>query len=145
MTRRRLAVALCAACIAVSGLAGAAPPAGAKEFAPKVKRQLSLLTRNNMTDSRLPGAAVGVWAPGRRKYVRAFGIANRNTGRRARITDHVRIASITKTFTATAVLQLVQRGRLSLDDNLSEYVSGVPNGDVITIRQMLNMTSGIYD
>lgn len=143
MTRRRIAI--CAACIAVSGLAAAPPPAGAKEFAPKVQRQLSLLTRNNMTDSRLPGAAVGVWAPGRGRYVRAFGIANRNTGRRARITDHVRIASITKTFTATAVLQLVQRGRLSLDDNLSEYVSGVPNGDVITIRQMLNMTSGIYD
>jgi D-alanyl-D-alanine carboxypeptidase len=56
-----------------------------------------------------------------------------------------RIASITKTFTATAILQLVDQGRLSLDDQLSAYVSGVPNGQVITIRQMLNMTSGIYD
>jgi D-alanyl-D-alanine carboxypeptidase len=145
MARKRLAVALCVACIAVSGVAAAAPSAGAKGFSPKVQRQLTLVVKNNMTDSRLPGAAVGVWAPGRGSYVRAFGIGNRTTGRPARITDHVRIASITKTFTATAILQLVQRGRLSLDDHLSEYVPGTPNGDVITIRQLLNMTSGIFD
>jgi D-alanyl-D-alanine carboxypeptidase len=145
MTRKQLAVALCAACITVSGTAAAPPSAGAKGFSPKVQRKLTRVTRNNMTDARLPGAAVGVWVPGRGSYVRAFGIGNRATGRPARATDHVRIASITKTFTATAILQLVDRGRLSLDDHLSEYVPGVPNGDVITIRQMLNMTSGIYD
>jgi len=77
--------------------------------------------------------------------VRAFGIANRKTGRPARIKDHVRIASMTKTFTATAILQLVDQGRLSLDDHLSTFVPGVDNGDRITIREMLNMTSGIYD
>jgi D-alanyl-D-alanine carboxypeptidase len=145
MTRRRLAFALCAAGIATSGLAAGAPSAGAKDFSPSVQRQLTLTTKNNMTDSRLPGAAVGVWVPGRGSYVRSFGIGNRRTGRPARVGDHVRIASITKTFTGTAILQLVDRGRLSLDDHLSKYVGGVPNGDAITIRQMLHMTSGIYD
>jgi D-alanyl-D-alanine carboxypeptidase len=121
-----------------------AAPANAA-FTPKLKRKLALVVRNDMTDNRLPGVGVGVWQPGRGSWVRAFGTGNRTTGRPARITDHVRIASITKTFTATAILQLVDQGRLSLDDHLSTYVPGVDNGDQITIRQMLNMTSGIYD
>jgi D-alanyl-D-alanine carboxypeptidase len=145
MIRKRLALALFAAGIAVSGLTTAATPAGAKSFSPEVQRKLALATKNNMTDSRLPGAAVGVWVPGRGSYVRAFGIGNRATGRPAETTDHVRIASNTKTFAATAILQLVDDGRLSLDDHLSQYVSGVPNGDAITIRQLLHMTAGVYD
>lgn len=55
------------------------------------------------------------------------------------------IASITKTFTATAVLQLVDQGRIGLDDHLSTYVGGVDNGDRITVRQLLDMTAGVYD
>ena len=145
MTRRPLAVALSAAGIVVFGLAAAAPTAGARDFSPELERKLSLVARNNMTDARLPGAAVGVWVPGRGSYVRAFGMADRGTGRPARATDHVRIASITKTFAATAILQLVDDGRLSLDDHLSQYVAGVPNGDAITIRQLLHMTAGVYD
>jgi D-alanyl-D-alanine carboxypeptidase len=62
-----------------------------------------------------------------------------------RVDDHVRIASITKTFTAVAVLQLVEENRLGLDDRLSSYVQGIDNGDRITIRNLLGMTSGIYD
>ena len=145
MTGKRLTLAVCAAAIALTGLAAGAPTAGARSFSPEVQRKLALATRNNMTEARLPGAVVGVWVPGRGSYVRAFGIANRATGRPARITDHVRIASNTKTFAATAILQLVDDGRLSLDDHLSQYVPGVPNGDVITIRQLLHMTAGVYD
>jgi D-alanyl-D-alanine carboxypeptidase len=144
MHGKPLIAALSAAC-AVLGLAAAAPSAGADGFSREVQHQLSLVTRNNMTDARLPGAVVGVWAPGRGSYVRAFGIGNRTTGRPAHATDHVRIASITKTFAATAILRLVDRGKLSLDDHLSEYVPGVANGDSITIRQLLNMTAGVYD
>jgi D-alanyl-D-alanine carboxypeptidase len=59
--------------------------------------------------------------------------------------DHVRIASITKTFTATVVLQLVEEGMLSLDDRLGHFITGIPNGDGITIRQLLGMSAGIYN
>lgn len=58
---------------------------------------------------------------------------------------HFRIGSVTKTFVATVVLQLVDEGRVGLDDPVDRYVAGVPKGDLITVRQVLNHTSGLYD
>ncbi|SIO54384.1 serine hydrolase domain-containing protein [Chitinophaga niabensis] len=55
------------------------------------------------------------------------------------------IASVTKTFTATAILKLAERGRLSLEDKLSKYYPDYPRGDSITIRHLLTHTSGIYN
>jgi D-alanyl-D-alanine carboxypeptidase len=54
-----------------------------------------------------------------------------------------RIGSITKTFTGTAIMQLAEAKKLSLDDTIQKYVSGIPNGDRITLRQLADMTSGI--
>ena len=56
-----------------------------------------------------------------------------------------KIASQTKTFTADLILQLVGEGKVSLDDHISKWIAGVPNGDQITIRQLLNHTSGLAD
>ena len=99
-----------------------------------------------MEDKRLPGLNVGIWisrpaAP----WSRPLAQATSKPVRRWTLADHVRIASITKSFTATAILQLVDQGRLSLDDKLAQFIEGIPNGDRITIRHLLNMTSGIYD
>ncbi len=57
----------------------------------------------------------------------------------------MRIGSITKTFTATVVLQLVDEKKLTLGDSLSEFVPWVPGARGITVRQLLNMTSGLYN
>jgi CubicO group peptidase (beta-lactamase class C family) len=56
---------------------------------------------------------------------------------------HTRIGSVTKTFTGTVVMRLSQDHKLSLDDPIEKYVSGVPNGNSITLRQLANMTSGV--
>jgi D-alanyl-D-alanine carboxypeptidase len=57
-----------------------------------------------------------------------------------------RVGSITKTFVATVMLQLVSEGRLSLDDSVEHWLPGlVPGGDKITVRQLLNHTSGIFN
>ena len=58
---------------------------------------------------------------------------------------HFRIASNTKTMTAAVIVQLAQEGQLDLDDPVSKYVSGVPNGDQITIAELLTMRSGLYN
>src|SRR5207253_2507969 len=55
------------------------------------------------------------------------------------------IGSNTKTFTGTVILQVVDEGNLGLDDPVSEYQPKVPNGENITIRQLLNMSSGLYN
>jgi D-alanyl-D-alanine carboxypeptidase len=58
----------------------------------------------------------------------------------------LRVGSITKTFVATVVLQLAGEGRLSLDDSVERWLPGlVPGGDAITLRQLLNHTSGIFN
>src|SRR5438552_1213889 len=58
---------------------------------------------------------------------------------------HLRIASNTKTMTAAVIVLLAQEGKLSLNDPVSKYVPGVPNGDNITITELLNMRSGLYN
>jgi D-alanyl-D-alanine carboxypeptidase len=60
--------------------------------------------------------------------------------------DHFKIASLTKTYTATVVLQLVGEGKLHLTDSVEQRLPRVvPNGGKITIRQLLNHTSGLFD
>jgi D-alanyl-D-alanine carboxypeptidase len=60
--------------------------------------------------------------------------------------DLVRIGGVTKSYTATVVLQLVGEGKLALDDTVEQRLPGtIPNGGDITIRQLLNHTSGIAD
>lgn len=56
-----------------------------------------------------------------------------------------RIGSVTKTYVAAVVLGLAHDGALSLDDKLSKWVTDVPNGDGITVRQLLNHTSGLFN
>ncbi len=58
-------------------------------------------------------------------------------------TDHTRVGSLTKTMTATVILQLVQEGKLDLSDPIAKFVTGMPNGDTATIKQLAEMTSGI--
>jgi D-alanyl-D-alanine carboxypeptidase len=82
---------------------------------------------------------------GGRTFLRSYGLADTSSGRELTPADHFRIASITKTFVATAVLQLVEEGKLKLDDVLETYVPDVPNGNAITIRQLLGMRSGVFN
>jgi D-alanyl-D-alanine carboxypeptidase len=74
------------------------------------------------------------------------GVAVRGTSRPVPVGGQFRAGSITKTFVATVVLQLVDEGELRLDDSVEHWLPGaVPNGQNITVRQLLNHTSGLYD
>jgi D-alanyl-D-alanine carboxypeptidase len=118
---------------------------GAKSFDPALVKQMDGIIRTAKVAQNLPGVVVGVWVPGRGEYTRAVGKADIKTGEPIELTDRLRIASNTKSLTATVILQLVDEGRISLDDKLDKYISGVPNGNEITIRQVLQMTGGIYN
>ena len=98
-----------------------------------------------MSEENLPGVAVAVSVPGEGEYVQAQGAANLETGRERQPNDPFRVGSITKTFTATALLQLVDQGQLSKSDPLSNWYPDFPNADQITVDDLLGMRSGIPD
>lgn len=88
------------------------------------------------------GAIVAVRSP-QGTWIKAFGLADRATNTPMTTDMYLRIGSVTKTFTGTLVLQLAQEGKLSVEDPIGKYFPDIPRGNDITIRMLLNMTSGI--
>jgi CubicO group peptidase (beta-lactamase class C family) len=82
---------------------------------------------------------------GRILFQKSYGMANHEWGIPNSEKTKFHVASVTKTFTAAAILQLERAGKLKLDDPLSKYVPDFLNGDRITIEQMLTHTSGLPD
>jgi D-alanyl-D-alanine carboxypeptidase len=133
IARGALLLALVAAVAA--GTAQARPAAF-----PKTRADLADLVK-----AGAPGAVVLIRKGGSTTVLTA-GVADSRTRRPMRPDDRFRIASITKSFVATIVLQLVGEKRLSLSDSVEKFLPGlVPNGDRITVRQLLQHTSGLYD
>jgi D-alanyl-D-alanine carboxypeptidase len=92
----------------------------------------------------LPGALVLLRTP-RGDFTFGYG-ATELGGKNSPLADtHFRAASNTKTMTAAAIVLLIQEGKLRFDDPISKYVEGVPNGQTITIRELLKMRSGLYN
>jgi D-alanyl-D-alanine carboxypeptidase len=104
-----------------------------------------------MAEAAIPGAIVGVWQRGEAPLVEALGSRSFDpaTGQAGPPNMNprllMRIGSETKTFVATAVLQLVGEGRVGLEDPISKYVNGVPNGEHITVRELGEMRSGLVE
>jgi D-alanyl-D-alanine carboxypeptidase len=106
-------------------------------------RELTKSISSTVRKAAIPGAIVGVWKKGKRPYVRALGVRDTATKRRMKRNLYMRLGSETKTFTVTALLQLVGQGKVALDDPIGKYVPGIVNGDTITLRQLASMTSGL--
>jgi D-alanyl-D-alanine carboxypeptidase len=106
------------------------------------KADLDAALKKSFKESDAPGVVAAVQTP-HYTWVRALGVADRASGESMTPEMHHRIGSVTKTFTATLLLQAADKGLLSLDDTIGQYVKGAPNGDKITLRQMADMTSGI--
>jgi D-alanyl-D-alanine carboxypeptidase len=136
-----LKVITCAliAALVVAGCASC----GAPSFSAAQVNQMEDIVQKAMSAESIPGVVVGVWTP-EGVWVKAFGKADVQTGASMETNDRVRIASNTKTFVATVLLQLAQEGKLSLDDTLDKYVPSVKDADKITLRQVLQMTSGTF-
>ena len=114
-------------------------------FSLAIQRQLQQALDQTVANPAVPGAIVGIWVPGRGTWVRAAGLADRTTKRPMQVQDYTRIGSITKTFIGTLILQLVGEGKLGLDDPIQRWAPRVPNAQHITVRELLNMSSGLYN
>jgi D-alanyl-D-alanine carboxypeptidase len=91
-----------------------------------------------------PAVQVAVSHRGRVLYAEAFGMSDRESGTAATPRSVLQTGSITKQFTAAAILRLVERGKLTLDDRIETHVPDFnPKGATITVRQLLSHTSGV--
>lgn len=98
------------------------------------------------TKQGVPGCAVGVAENGRTLVERAYGMADVGLGVPARPDSIYEAGSVSKQFTAAAVLLLARDGKLRLDDNIRTYLPELPDyGTPVTIRHMLHHTSGLRD
>ncbi len=91
------------------------------------------------------GATVAIVEDGTTVYVRGYGLRDIAAALPAQADTHYEIGSITKQFTAAAILQLKSAGKLGLDDRLSVYLPSAPHAAAVTIRQLLSHTSGIHE
>jgi len=141
---RGRAIGLASLLSLVALLALAVGTAEAKPLPAKDRKFVDGVVAKAMKEERLPGVSVTISGP-KGNYTRAYGVGDRATGAPLTVGDHVRIASITKTFTATAILLQVAHGKLSLEDPIAKWLPTVPNADRITVRDLLAMRSGLYD
>jgi CubicO group peptidase (beta-lactamase class C family) len=93
----------------------------------------------------VPSASIAVVDHGKLVYTHAYGKARLQPPTPATPEMRYSIGSISKQFTAAAILLLQQKGKLSLDDAVGKYVPGLTRGDEVTIRQILSHTSGYQD
>lgn len=100
--------------------------------------------QGQLVAQRIPGATVVVVKEGQVIYARGYGYANLASALPVKSEDRFEIGSITKSFAASAIMLLVQDGKMALDDKLEQYIDGSPaQWSGITIRQVLNHTAGI--
>jgi D-alanyl-D-alanine carboxypeptidase len=138
MTERTLGIVVAVAC-SISGTAEATT--NLKAFDPAAFQGVIEAIAKELL---LPGAMVLLRTP-EGDFAFGYGATELGGSIPPRGDTHFRIASNTKTMTSAAIVLLVQEGKLRFDDPVSKYVSGVPNGDNITISELLKMRSGLYN
>ena len=139
--------AVAVAVLVLAGTLGACGDSGESEASKEDAARDTTLTQvidAELKKASIPGAIVGVWQDGKTPYVRSFGVRDTTTNQPMTDDLHMRIGSTTKSFVVTAILQLVDQGKIGLDDSVDKYVSGVPSGNLITIRHLAGMRSGLY-
>jgi len=125
-------------------LAGAARPVCGADALSEASRRIDAFFAAT-AEGKWPGAAVLVLRGGAVAHSRAYGLANVEQGLASTPRTKFRLASVSKSFTALLVLQLVEQGRLRLDDPLEKYLPGIAGGGVMTIHHLLSHTSGMPD
>ena len=138
---RSRAPAILAALVIAGSSLQAQEPAGA----PLIKR-IDSLVDDYMTSKKAPAVSVAVLHGQDTVLMRGYGLASREANRKADASTVYEIGSITKQFTSSGIMRLVERGKVSLDDPISKYVPDLPAHEQnVKIRQLLNHTSGVHN
>jgi D-alanyl-D-alanine carboxypeptidase len=112
---------------------------------PALKARIDHIAAGVLQQRGVPSASVAVVKGGKLVYTHAYGNAHLDPSVPASPDMRYSIGSISKQFTAAAILLLQEQGKLTLDDAVGKYVPGLMRGDEVTIRQILSHTSGYQD
>jgi D-alanyl-D-alanine carboxypeptidase len=123
----------------------AAPAQTVDSIDSTLKGRIDRIVAGVMQQYGVPSASIAVVKDGKLAYTHAYGKAHLSPDRPATPDMRYSIGSISKQFTAAAILLLQEQGKLSLDDSVGKYVPGLTRGDEVTIRQILSHTSGYQD
>jgi D-alanyl-D-alanine carboxypeptidase len=117
---------------------------GSSGLKPIDQSALQTMVDTTARELLVPGAVVFLRTP-QGEFTATYGTTLLGATNPPSADTHFRIASNTKTMTAAVTMQLAQESKLSLDDRVSKYLPGVPNGNNITIAELLEMRSGLYN
>jgi D-alanyl-D-alanine carboxypeptidase len=112
---------------------------------PALKARVDQIAVQVLEQTGVPSASIAVVQHGKLVYTHAYGKARLDPATAATPEMRYSIGSISKQFTAAAILLLQEEGKLSLDDTVGKYIPGLTEGDKVTIRQILSHTSGYQD
>ncbi|MCU0285641.1 MAG: beta-lactamase family protein [Acidobacteria bacterium] len=98
-----------------------------------------------LAEEKIFSGAVLIARDGKILLQDGFGLADYETGKKNKPKTAYGIGSMTKAFTAMSIMMLKERGLLNVNDPIGNYIPGYPNGDIITIHQLMNHTSGIFE
>jgi CubicO group peptidase (beta-lactamase class C family) len=127
-------------------VAGSAAPCPAQATLPAPMRTaIDSIARDALARTGAPSASIAVVRDGKIEYTKAYGTARLASAMPAAPTMRYSIGSVSKQFTATAILLLAERHNLSLDDRVGRWLPELTRANDVTIRQILSMTSGYQD
>lgn len=125
-------------------LALIATPVLAQDLSPAESAQVDTIVADALGKSGVPSASIAIVRGGKIVFAKAYGKQS-ETMATASADRPYQIASISKQFTAAALLLLEDEGKLSLDDTVAKWLPGITGGDTIKLRQLLSHTSGLQD
>ncbi len=129
--------------LSLAGVAARAQAVAAVD--PELRGRIDRIAAQVLEQTGVPSASVAVVQHGKLVYTHAYGQARLDPATAATAEMRYSIGSISKQFTAAAILLLQEDGKLSLDDAVGKYVPGLTRGNEVTIRQILSHTAGYQD
>lgn len=122
-----------------------ASPAAAQQLTAEQAAKVDTIVADALKSSGVPSASVAIVRDGKIVFTKAYGDQGSGIRNGPDANARYQIASVSKQFTAAAILLLADEGKLSLDDKVSKWVPDVTDADTITIRQLLSHTAGLQD
>lgn len=129
--------------LAVLAIACSSEPKQSTSSDAKIESEVSAVVKNLVDSGKIAGVAVGVFKDNQPLVLKGYGFADLEYDIPLAADASFEIGSVTKQFTTAAILQLVEAGKINLDDEIGKYLTFDTQGKKVTVRQLMNHTSGI--